>query len=122
MDTQTIFIRGLRVDAQIGIHAHEKQCVQPLELDADIQVGAHRFRPTHDRIEEVFDYQTLRDAMLAVVHAGHTHLLETLADRIMHRILQLPDVQSVRLRISKFTAFDDCQAVGVEVFRTRTPS
>ncbi len=122
MNTQTIFIQGLRVDAQIGVHAHEKHRVQPLALDAEIQVSEHCFRPAHDRIDEVFDYQSLRNAMIAVVNAGHIHLLETLADRVIQTILQLPDVQSVRLRISKFTAFDDCQAVGVEVFRTRLPS
>jgi len=118
MDTQSIFVRGLRVDAQIGVHAHEKNRLQPLKLDAELQIADTRFRPAHDRLAEVFDYQTIRAAMIEVVREdGHIHLLETLADRVIARLLAMPDVHAVRVRISKFTAFDDCDSVGVEVFR-----
>jgi dihydroneopterin aldolase len=120
MDTQSIFIKGLRIDAQIGVHAHEKNRFQPLKLDADILISDTRFRPSRDRLDEVFDYQTIRAAMIDVVREdGHIHLLETLADRVIERLLAMGDVQAVRVRISKFTAFDDCDSVGVEVFRRK---
>jgi dihydroneopterin aldolase len=120
MDTQSIFIKGLRIDARIGVHAHEKDRFQPLKLDADILIDDSRFRPSRDRLEEVFDYQTIRKAMIDVVREdGHIHLLETLADRVIERLLAMADVRAVRVRISKFTAFDDCDSVGVEVFRRR---
>lgn len=120
MDTQSIFIKGLRIDAQIGVHAHEKNRFQPLKLDADILISDSRFHPSRDKLSEVFDYQTIRAAMIEVVREdGHIHLLETLADRVIGRLLSMPDVQAVRVRISKFTAFDDCDAVGVEVFRRK---
>jgi dihydroneopterin aldolase len=120
MDTQSIFIKGLRIDAQIGVHAHEKNRFQPLKLDADILISDSRFRPSRDRLDEVFDYQTIRAAMIDVVREdGHIHLLETLADRVIERLLAMGDVQAVRVRISKFTAFDDCDSVGVEVFRRK---
>lgn len=118
MDTQSIFIRGLRVDAQIGVHAHEKNRTQPLKMDVDIAISDSKFHPTHDRLVEVFDYQKIRDAILAVVETGHVHLLETLAERVIERLLAMPDVHAVRVRIIKFTAFDDCDSVGVEVFRS----
>ena len=119
MDTQSIFIRGLRVDAQIGVHAHEKNRTQPLKLDADVQIADSRFRPSRDRLDEVFDYQAIRSAMIAVVRDGHIHLLETLADRVIERLLAMPDVRAVRVRVHKYTAFDDVEEVGVEVFRRR---
>jgi dihydroneopterin aldolase len=119
MDTQSIFIRGLRIDAQIGVHAHEKNRFQPLKLDADILISDDKFHPSQDRLAEVFDYQTIRAAMIEVVRDGHIHLLETLAARVIERLLTMPEVQGVRVRISKFTAFEDCDAVGVEVFRRR---
>jgi dihydroneopterin aldolase len=120
MDTQSIFIKGLRIDARIGVHSHEKNRFQPLKLDADILISDARFHPARDRLDEVFDYQRIRAAMIDVVREdGHIHLLETLADRVIERLLAMGDVQAVRVRISKFTAFDDCDSVGVEVFRRR---
>jgi len=119
MDTQAIFIQGLRIDARIGVHAHEKGRVQPLKLDAEILISDSRFHPSRDRLEEVFDYQTIRAAMIEVVNDGHIHLLETLADRVIERLLGLRDVHAVRVRIHKYTAFDDIDAVGVEVFRRK---
>lgn len=121
VDTQSIFVRGLRVDAAIGVHAHEKGRLQPLELDADIQIDDRRFHPERDRLDEVFDYQTIRAAMIEVVQGGHIHLLETLADRVIARLLEMPDVRAVRVRVRKFTAFDDVAEVGVEVLRRKSP-
>jgi len=119
MDTQTIFIEGLRIDARIGVHAHEKGRVQPLELDAEIRIADARFHPSRDRLDEVFDYQTIRAAMIEVVERGHIHLLETLADRVIERLLSMGDVRAVRVRVRKFTAFDDVRAVGVEMYRSK---
>jgi 7,8-dihydroneopterin aldolase/epimerase/oxygenase len=118
-DTQSIFINGLRIDARIGVHAHEKGRFQPLKLDAEIQVSDVKFHPSRDRLDEVFDYQAVRRAVMEVVGDGHIHLLETLAARVIDRLLAMDDVHAVRVRVSKFTAFDDCDSVGVEVYRRR---
>lgn len=117
--TQSIFIEGMRIDARIGVHPHEQGREQPLELDAEIEVDDARFHPVADRLREVFDYQAVRAVILQVVATGHIHLLETLAGRVIESLLALPDVQAVRIRIRKFTAFEDCRAVGVEVRRRR---
>lgn len=119
MDTQSIFIQGLRIDARIGVHAHEKNRTQPLKLDAELQIADTRFHPSRDRLEEVFDYQTLRAAMIEVVRDGHINLLETLADRVAGRLLALPDVHAVRVRVHKYTAFEDVEEVGVEIHRRK---
>jgi 7,8-dihydroneopterin aldolase/epimerase/oxygenase len=119
--TQSIFISGLRIDARIGVFAHEKDRFQPLRLDAEIEVSDSRFHPANDQLEEVFDYQAARRAILDVVQGGHIHLLETLAARVIDRLLAIDDVHAVRVRVSKFTAFEDCDAVGVQVCRRRLP-
>jgi len=118
---QQVFIEGLRVQARIGVFEHEKAGTQPLAVDLELQVDAARFRPLHDRLDEVFDYQGARTAVLEVAGSGHIHLLETFADRVLTRLLAMPDVLSARIRIRKFTAFTDCAAVGVVVERHRTP-
>lgn len=119
--TQQVFIEGLRIDARIGVFDHEKTGTQPLAVDLELQVDAARFHPRHDQLDEVFDYQGARAAVLAVAAGGHIHLLETFADRALVRLLAMPDVHTARIRIRKFTAFDDCAAVGVVVERSRTP-
>jgi dihydroneopterin aldolase len=119
MNTQVIFIQGLRIPAPIGVHEHEKAAWQTLQIDTDITVADHRFQPQADDLSEVFDYQALRATLISVAQAQHTHLLETLADRMIQAVWAWPDVQSVRLRLSKFTAFADCDSVGIEVFRER---
>jgi dihydroneopterin aldolase len=121
MDSQTIFVRGLRIDANIGVHAHEKGRTQPLKLDVELQIADARFHPSRDRLDEVFDYQTIRTAMVEVVRDGHIHLLETLADRVAARLLAMPDVQAVTVRVHKYTAFEDVEEVGVALHR-RQPS
>ena len=118
---QQVFIEGLRIQARIGVFEHEKTGTQPLAVDLELQVDATRFQPLHDRLDEVFDYQGARAAVLEVAGQGHIHLLETFADRVLTRLLAMPDVWSARIRIRKFTAFDDCAAVGVVVERNRTP-
>jgi len=80
-------------------------------------VNAARFEPQQDQLDEVFDYQALRAVVLNVAQAGHIQLLETFACRVLDRVLALPDVLGARLRVSKFTAFEDCAAVGVMVDR-----
>jgi dihydroneopterin aldolase len=114
---QTVFLQGLRIDAEIGVFDHEKGHTQPLEIDLQVQIEATRFAPRHDRLDEVFDYQALRAAVREVAGAGHIHLLETFADRVLERVLALRDVRGARIQVSKFTAFDDCRAVGVIVQR-----
>ena len=119
--TQQVFIEGLRIQARIGVFDHEKIGTQPLAVDLELQVDDARFRPTQDKLDEVFDYQSARAAVLEVAAGGHIHLLETFADRVLARLLVMPDIRSARIRIRKFTAFDDCAAVGVVVERLRTP-
>lgn len=114
---QTVFLQGQRLDARIGVFEHEKGRTQPLQVDLEVRVNAARFTPRNDRLDEVFDYQAVRAAVLAVAASGHIQLLETFADRVLARILELPDVQGARIRISKFTAFEDCSAVGLVVER-----
>lgn len=118
--TQQVFIEGLSIEARIGVFEHEKACTQPLAIDLELQVDAACFQPAHDRLDEVFDYKGARAAVLEVAAAGHIHLLETFADRVLTRLLAMPDVQSARIRIRKFTAFEDCASVGVVVQRSRT--
>ncbi len=112
-----IGLRRLRVHASVGILPHETRLRQPLLCDADVWV--EQDAPAQDRIAEVLDYRIVREALVQSLTQGHTNLLETLTDAAARALCRLPRVVAVRLLVEKPNAFDDAEAVGVEVFRFR---
>ncbi|MCB2044204.1 MAG: dihydroneopterin aldolase, partial [Rhodoferax sp.] len=47
--------------------------------------------------------------------AQHVNLLETLIGKLSRRLMQIPGVQGVRVKIAKLEIFDDCEvAIRVE--------
>lgn len=121
MTSRRIFIRQLALDARIGILEHELRATQPLHIDAEFDVAVTR--PADDQdIQTVLDYRLLRQAIVDECTARHVNLLETLSERVIERIMSaFPDIHRARIRIGKPSAFSDCAAVGIEVFRERNP-
>ena len=114
-----MFLRGLAVDAWIGIHPFEKQAAQRVLVDIDVYVPLAGTTPVDDRIDEVVDYDFLRELVHERVNAGPIALQETLCDDILARVLAHPGVVAARVRTRKPDVYPDCEAVGVEAFRVR---
>lgn len=117
--TRRIFFTQLSLDARIGILEHELRATQPLHIDAEFDVSVTQ--PVRDtNIRTVLDYRQLRQTILDECTRAHVNMLETLIERVMDTLMhQYPDVQRVKMRISKPNAFSDCAAVGIEVQRER---
>lgn len=113
-----VFIHDLVLDAQIGVHPHERGRAQPIRVNVDLGVieGPNR---TSDRPRDIVCYQELADTIRAIVAEGHVLLVETLAERIAQACLADPRVQSARIRIEKPQAISDAASAGVEIERTR---
>jgi dihydroneopterin aldolase len=75
--------------------------------------------PARDHIDEVVDYDFVREVVAARIASGHIELQETLCDDIAERLLAHPGVRAVRVQTSKPDVYPDCEAVGVEVFRVK---
>lgn len=114
-----LFLRGLQVQASIGIHGFERAAPQRLRCDIDLYVPLHASTPQRDAIEEVVDYDFVRQVVHQAVAAGHIGLQETLGDAILDALLTHPGVVAVRVATSKPDVYPDCEAVGVETFRLR---
>ena len=106
---QTLTLTGLRLDANLGILAHEKSSPQPIQVDAELSLGAQPLAPHDDDIAHVLDYRKVRQIIIDECTAEHVNLLETLIGKLAHRLLQLPGVQGVRVKIAKLEIFDDCE-------------
>lgn len=106
--SMTIFVEGLRMEAQIGVHAYERGGRQPLIIDVELDIAM----PEDDILESTFDYQDVVAAAQAVIDAGHIHLVEQVAKRIAGALLDDPRVKSTRVRVAKPRAIPTASAAG----------
>ena len=106
---QTLSLTGLRFDANLGILEHEKTAPQPIQVDAELNMGAQPLHPQDDDIMHVLDYRKVRAIIIDECTALHVNLLETLIGKLANRLMQLPGVVGVRVRIAKLEIFEDCE-------------
>ena len=113
--TQILTLTGLRFDANVGILDHEKTAPQPIQVDAELNLGNQPLAPRDDDILHVLDYRKVRQIIIDECRAEHVNLLESLIGKLAHRLMQLPGVRGVRVKIAKLEIFDDCEvAIRVE--------
>jgi 7,8-dihydroneopterin aldolase/epimerase/oxygenase len=113
--TQTLNLTGLRFEANLGILAHEKAKSQPIQVDAELNFGTQPLMPSDDEINHVLDYRKVRQIIIDECTERHINLLESLIGKLSLRLMQLPGVLGVRVKIAKLEIFDDCEvAIRVE--------
>jgi dihydroneopterin aldolase len=106
---QTLTLQGLRFNANLGILDSEKTAPQPIQVDAELNLGRQPLLPHEDDIHRVLDYRKVRTIIIDECTAEHVNLLETLIGKLAHRLLSLPHVQGVRVKIAKLEIFEDCE-------------
>jgi dihydroneopterin aldolase len=106
---QTLALTGLRFDANLGILEHEKIDPQPIQVDAELNLGSQAVLPSDDDIMHVLDYRKVRKIIIDECTAEHVNLLETLIGKLSNRLMQLPGVLGVRVKIAKLEIFEDCE-------------
>lgn len=107
----TVFVRGLKVEAGIGVYDHEHGRLQTLVVDVSLDLGA---APV-DRLDDTINYETVAEAARAIVAAGHVGLVETFAERLALACLEDRRVRAVTVRVEKPGALADADAPGCEV-------
>ena len=112
---QILTLTGLRFHANLGILDHEKNAPQPIQVDAELNLGAQDLRPRDDEIHHVLDYRKVRQIIIDECTAVHVNLLESMIGKLAQRLMQLHGVIGVRVKIAKLEIFDDCEvAIRVE--------
>ena len=106
---QTLTLSGLRFNAKLGILDSEKTAPQPIQVDAELNLGPQPLLPFDDDIHHVLDYRKVRQIIINDCTAEHVNLLESLIGKLAHRLMQLPGVLGVRVKIAKLEIFDDCE-------------
>ncbi len=106
---QILSLTGLRFDANLGILEHEKTAPQPIQVDAELNLGTQPLLPSDDNITSVLDYRKVRKIIIDECTAEHVNLLESLIGKLTHRLMQLPGVLGVRVKIAKLEIVEDCE-------------
>ncbi len=113
-----IFLRDLRTETIIGIYDWERRVRQTISFDLEFP-GDVRRAAESDRIEDTLNYKAVAKKVLAFVEATHSHLVETLAERVAEMILKEFPVAWVKLTLNKPGAVRGSRDVGVVIERTR---
>jgi len=111
-----VFVRGLEIDAEIGVYAHEKGRRQPLILDVELDIAATGWRS----LSQTVNYETIVEHARAIAASGHISVVESFAERLARACLENPRVLKVRVRIEKPLALaPHAAAAGVEITAVR---
>ena len=112
-----IFLKNLRLACRIGAYETERSAPQSVVFNADIWVRFSASSSQRDALEDVLAVEIFREES----SRGHIDLQETLVDRIAERLSNLPGVELIRISSEKTEAYDDADAIGVEVWRSGSP-
>lgn len=111
LEAVTVFVRGLEIQAGIGIHDQEHGRLQPLILDVTLEL-----RPAPvERLSDTVDYESVARAARDIAASGHVGLVESFAQRLATACLDDPRVRRVTVRIDKPTALQGARAAGCEI-------
>ena len=118
-ECRKLFLEGLEVQTRIGIHDFELNKPQRLIIDVELYVPLSLSTPSSDAIHEVVDYDFIREVVFERIAQGHINLQESLVDDLLSTLLNHPGVKAARVSSYKPDVYPDCNAVGVEVFRSK---
>ncbi len=112
----TVFMRGLAIEAEIGVYPHERGRPQPLVIDVELALAPRMVA----HLDDTLNYESLAAAARTLAREGHVDLVETYAQRLAAACLADPRVLRARVRVEKPEALPGAQAAGVEVVATRS--
>lgn len=118
-DCRRLFLRNYEVMINIGVHDFEKKGEQRVLINVDLYIPLALSTPKEDHLEEVVDYDFMRETIARRMAQGHVHLQESLCDDVVRAMLAHPKVRAVRVSTMKPDVYPDCEGVGVEVFRIK---
>lgn len=116
-----VFIRGLRIETTIGIHAWEKQVRRPIVLDLELGCDITRAAAT-DHITDALDYEAVTQRLTREVSENRSELVETLAARCAAILRDEFGIPWLRLCLNKPGAVGEGVDVGVVIERGERPT
>ena len=114
-----IALQGMVFSGRHGVRPAERERAQEFKVDVRLEtdlLDAGR----SDRVEDTVDYRRVYAIAKEVVEGESVQLIETLAQRIAERVLDLKRVSSVSVQVAKRPeSMKPIDAASVKISRTR---
>ena len=110
-----VFVRGLELDAWIGVHHVEKGDTQRVRIDVE---AALLPRERAESIGQTICYDYIIEGIHDILARGHINLVETLAEEIAEHVLRHDLARAVTVRVEKTERVPGAR-LGVEISRRK---
>ncbi|MDQ3985110.1 MAG: dihydroneopterin aldolase [Actinomycetota bacterium] len=116
-----ILIRGLRLEASVGVTDQERATPQPIRIDLEVLAHLDRAGETDELVDTV-DYGTIVETVGRLVRSRSPRLLESLAEDIASTVTSLQGVVGVTVEVTKESppVVESLERIGVRIRRPRT--
>ena len=118
-NTDFVKIKGLKVNAVIGVFDWERAIEQPLLIDVTMATDISKAGKSDD-INDAINYKEVCDDITELCQQTKALLIERLAELIAAHILSKYNTTQVEVSVAKPTAISAAEAVTVQITRTAT--
>ena len=110
-------IRDMIVEMEIGAYDDERGKTQKVRVNV---IAEPSIWPdaSHDNLNETVSYDTIVQHVWRVTREGHTHLVETVAEKIAQACLLESAIRKVTVRVEKLEIYPFA-VPGVEIVRAK---
>ena len=114
--SDVVFVKGLKVEAVIGVYDWERVITQPLLIDIALETDISRAAVSDD-VSDALNYKDVCDDVSLWCQSIKAQLLEHLAGQIADKLLEKYTCHKITLSVAKPTAIEQADAVGVQITR-----
>ena len=114
----TLFLENVVREVDIGVHDHEFGTPQRLQFDIYVMLSGVS-EPNTDEIDEVLDYEYLISALDETLEMNRAALLETLANRLLDRILEPNSAEGASVILTKLDVLEGDGQLGCSMTRLK---
>ena len=114
----TIFLENVVREVDIGVHDHEWGAPQRLQFDIYVMLSGVS-EPSADEIGEVLDYEYLISVLDETLEMNRAALLETLANRLLDRILEPNSAEGASVILTKLDVLEGDGQLGCSMTRLK---
>lgn len=115
-EADVVFVKGLKVEAVIGVYEWERAITQPILIDLALKTDISQAAVSDD-VSDALNYKAVCDDVSVWCQEIKAKLLEHLISQIADKLLAKYPCQKVTISVAKPTAIQQAEAVGVQITR-----
>jgi dihydroneopterin aldolase len=116
-----IFLNDLKIDTIIGIYEWERNTLQTLQFDLEMDWDIKKSALSDD-IEDTLDYGAVSSTIVEFVQGNHFQLIERLAEEVAALLLDKFAIPKLKLTLSKPVALHGQNIARIVIERSQGES